>query len=414
MKRNLTLGLLAIVIAGGLLIASVTAAISKEPFIIGVLYPRTGAGASQGVPAIASVEIAVEEINAQGGIMGRPLKMILLDDKSNPQEGLRHAKTLVQEHKADVLIGGGSSAVAVALVSYVKNVKKLYIMAMPASSRLTEELFNPYVVRISHNTTSISRATCYGAAKIWGDKKAYQINHDYEYGHQTYKEVKEIYTSLVPDVEWVGESWVPFPSQDFTPYLSKIITSGAELVFDSIWGGDGLALLKQAVAFGLYDDVHSAGQVGDLGILSVIRRGDPAPIGALGATPYPFWELKNPLSEKFWPKCYKRSGFYPGHTAAFGYTAPYALKAAIEKAGSFDTEKIIKAFEGLEIDSIVGKIKIRDIDHQALWPYFAGIVQWEEGWDFPHMVDLISLPAEGLYHTPEEIIKLRKEYAKKK
>jgi branched-chain amino acid transport system substrate-binding protein len=108
MKSKLILRLLAIVITVILLSPSVGAAATKEPLVIGALYPLTGGGATQGIPAKISAEIAVEEINERGGILGRPVKFIVLDDKANPQEGLRLAKVLVDEHKADYLIGGSS------------------------------------------------------------------------------------------------------------------------------------------------------------------------------------------------------------------------------------------------------------------------------------------------------------------
>jgi len=385
---------------------------AENPIILGALESLTGSGAVSGITGRASLEIAVEEINAQGGILGRPIKLFTLDDRANPEQGLRQAKILVEEYNADILIGGGSSAVAMAVSDYAKSIKKLYIVLQPASSRITEELFHPYIVRIGQNTTSSSRAIALLCASVWGDKKVYQINHDYEYGHSCYDTFKEIYTELVPDVEWVGESWVPYPSQDFTPYLTDILASGAELVVDSIWGMDAVALSKQCDAFGMYEKVHWGGQVGgDVSALFTFKRGDPAPIGCLGAAPYPFWALDNPLSNNYWPQVFERVAILPPHAAAFGYTGPYALKAAMERAGTTtDTEKIIAGFEDLEIDSIVGKLKIRKIDHQAMWPQYGGVIQWEEGWDFPHMVDVSTPTSEQLYHSPEEIIKLREEY----
>ena len=382
---------------------------AKEPIVVGFIHSMSGAMSMYGISSEAGGQIAVEEINATGGILGRPLKMITRDDKLNAETGLREAKDLILSEKADFLTGTISSAVALAISNYVKREKKIFLINISQSSSLTEENWNRYVFRIDTNAVPYwGYAPALALAKKWKDKKIVSLGFDYETGKNSLKAFKEKYLELVPDAKITDELWAPLGTTDFTAYISKMANSGADAFFLAcIYGGGELAFSKQAYAFGLYDKMHAIQPcAGDVETWFSIKKGDPYPKGALATCRYPFWAIKDPKNKQFVEKHNKKVGFLPSYGAMNQYLIMYALKAAIEKVKAVDTEKIINALEGMVLDSFVGKIPIRPYDHQAMMPNWYGIMDFTPEFPFPHITKIDVIGEEG-YHTIEQIKKLR-------
>jgi branched-chain amino acid transport system substrate-binding protein len=335
--------------------------------------------------------------------------MITRDDKLNPEVGLREAKDLLLSEKADFLTGTISSAVALAISNYVKREKKLFIVTISQSSSITEENFHRYVFRIDTNAVPYwGYAPAIALAKTKKAKKIISLGFDYETGKNSLKGFKEKYLQLVPDAKIIDELWAPLGTTDFTAYITKMANSGADAFFLAcIYGGGELAFTKQAYAFGLYDKMFAIQPcAGDVETWSGVKKGEPYPKGALATTRYPFWAIKDPRNKAFVDKHMKMTGFWPSYGAMNQYVTMYAMKAAIEKVGAVDTEKIITALEGMILDTFVGKIPIRAYDHQAMMPNWYGIMEFSQGLTFPHVTNVDILGEEG-YHTIDQIKKLR-------
>ena len=382
----------------------------KKPIVVGFIHSMSGAMSMYGISSEAGGKIAIEEINAAGGVLGRPFKMITRDDKLNPEVGLREAKDLLLSEKADFLTGTISSAVALAISNYVKREKKLFIVTISQSSSITEENFHRYVFRIDTNAVPYwGYAPAIALAKTKKAKKIISLGFDYETGKNSLKGFKEKYLELVPDAKIIDELWAPLGTTDFTAYIAKMANSGADAFFLAcIYGGGELAFTKQAFAFGLYDKMSAIQPcAGDVETWSGVKQGEPYPKGALATTRYPFWAIKDPRNKVFVDKHMKMTGFWPSYGAMNQYVAMYAMKAAIEKVGAVDTEKIITALEGMILDTFVGKIPIRAYDHQAMMPNWYGIMNFSKGLTFPHVTNIDIIGEEG-YHTVDQIKKLRK------
>jgi branched-chain amino acid transport system substrate-binding protein len=405
MKKALFL--LSAVVFLSLLILSPTQA--ADPIKFGFLHSLSGSvGQVYGIPDQESVKIAVEEINKAGGIMGRPLEMISRDDKLNPENAVREAKDLILNHKVQWIQGTVSSAVALAVSAYCKEAKVPFIITTAQSAAITEEKGHRYVFRISTNTDTYTRSMAYGAAKTWGGKKVFIIGPDYEYGHKSKADFMEAYTKLVPGAQIVGELWPKLGNQDWTPYISKIMSAGADFVYCSLWGGDVISFTKAAWAFGYFDRVKHCGQ--DWGNMEALAKmgKDIYPKNALGGSHYPYWIINNPISNAYWPKFNKTSGMVAGLSVS-GYTTVYAVKQAIEKAKAVDIEKMISALEGLEINSVVGKLQIRACDHQTLWPFWVGPVVVTNDLPWPHITSPTLLETAKAYSSCAEIEAIRKK-----
>jgi branched-chain amino acid transport system substrate-binding protein len=399
-----------IIVAAVALFAAATAhAADKPPIVVGFVHSMSGPMSMYGISSEAGGKIALEEINAAGGILGRPLKMITRDDKLNPEVGLREAKDLVTTEKVDVLSGTISSAVGVAISNYAKREKKLFFLTIAQSSSITEENFHRYVFRTTTNTVPyFGYAPAIALAKTKRAKKIITLGFDYEAGRNAIKMFKEKYLQLVPDAKIIDELWTPLNTTDFTPFITKIANSGADaFVLGAIYGGGELAFTKQADAFGLYDKMFAIQPcAGDVETWSNVKQGEPYPKGALATTRYPFWILKDAKNKAFVEKHKAMTGFWPSYGALNQYVITYALKAAIEKVGAVDTEKIITALEGMTLDTLVGKVPIRPYDHQAMMPTGYGIMGFSADLPFPHIVD-VSMVGEESYHTLDQIKALR-------
>jgi len=385
-------------------------ALAAEPIKFGFLHSLSGGvGQVYGIPDQAGAKIAVDEINKAGGILGRPLEMISRDDKLSPETGVREAKDLILNQKVHWIQGTVSSAVALAVSAYCKNQKTIFVDTVAQSAATTGEKGHRYVFRMTTNTTCYTRSIANGVAKFWGGKKVFIIGPDYEYGHRCKKDFMEAYTKLVPDATVIGELWPKLGNQDWTPYISKIMGSGADFVYCSLWGGDVLSFTKAAWAFGYFDRVKHCGQDwGNMEALIKMQKG-PYDKGALGGCHYPWWIINNPISNAYWPKFKKVTGMDAGLGAASGYTTVYAIKKAAEKAGSLDTEKIIDALSGMTIDSVVGPLKIRACDHQAMWPFWVGKVVRDDKHPWPYITNPVALePPEKGYRSCAAIEAARK------
>jgi len=413
-KVSLSISLIFILVAFWVGITPQTvAATSTKPILIGHLHPFTGPFAMFGTACATGIEVAIEEINQAGGVLGRPFKVINRDTKISPSVGLREAKDLVISKKVDFLMGNISSGVALAISGYAKQAKVIYVVTGSRSTKITEDKGHRYVFRIGADEFARVSSVAQLAAKKWGDKnkKIVMINPDYGYGHACAKYFEEEYGKCVPGIEIVYSGWPKLGTADFTPYISKLLASDAQLLFHSLYGGDYLTFVKQAVPAGVYKKFHVVGaSCGGTETVCNMTKEDPAPIGEILSDEFPYWAIKNPKAKEVAAAFMDKAGTnYASYESCLGYTTVYALKEAIEAVGAVDTEKIVDYLEGRKIDTPVGKVLVRAIDHQSLWPPFAGTMAFTDDHPWPHIVDVwYPEPIEKAYHSPEYVEQLRK------
>lgn len=384
----------------------------KKPILIGHLHPLTGPFAMFGIACSVGIDVAIEEINQKGGVLGRPLKVINRDDRNSPEVGLREAKDLVLNRKVDFLMGNISSAVSLAISSFAKDSKVIYIVTGSRSNQITEEKGHRYVFRIGAHVYSRVSSVAQLAAKKWGDKakKVVMINNDYVYGRDCAETFMEVYGKHVPGIKLLYGDWPKLGIPDYTAYISKLMASDAEILFHSLYGGDYLTWVKQAVPAGVYKKFHVVGaSCGGTETVFGIKEGDPAPLGEILSDEFPYWEIANPKAKEVAALFMDKAGTnYASYESVLGYTTVYALRDAIEAVKAVDTEKIIDYLAGREINSPIGKVKIQDFDQQAQWPPYAGTMAFRPGYPWPHIVDIWHPPLETVYRGREDVLKRRR------
>lgn len=383
-------------------------AAEKEPIKLGFMYPMSGGAALYGQNSAAATELAMDEINKAGGVLGRPLEMIVRDTKLSPDVGVREAKDLVLNQKVFMLTGGLSSGVVLAISAYAKEQKMLYFTNIAQTAKLTNEDGHRYFFRWATNTTTLNKSTAKAAAKYWGDKKVAFIGPDYELGKSTYELFWKFYPQYVPDAVSVGEVWVPLGAKDLSPYITKLMGLDAEMVASVLYGGMQLAFNKAAKPFELYKKFHFLNTADDTtSILYPAKPGEPSSEGTLFCDRFPLWKHKSdPFVEKF----KKKMGRPPEVGAVCQYISTHALADIINEIKSLDIEKIIDALEGRVFDTALGKIEMRACDHQLLVPIWVGIQGYTS--DYPYLrstqLDKFDNPYVN-YETCEEVMRLRKK-----
>lgn len=376
---------------------------------IGLVHSMSGGGAMYGLAAQHGAQIAIEEINSKGGILGLQIELLVRDDKLRPKTGAREAKDLYLNENVVAVFGTVSSSVAAAISAYAKEAKKLFIVQAATSPLLTVQNGHRYIFRFAANLTNLVIPAAEACAKRWGDKKVIYIGPDYEYGHTLRDIFWENYKKYIPNAVLVDSLWPPLSTKDYTPYISRIMNSEAGLVASSLYGGGSLTFIKQAGPMGLFKKFHYYnGADGDTEVMKAIKPGEPAPIGGIGVARYPYWVPISKASKQFAQKYQKVTDSIPPYGAINSYIIIYALKETIEKAGVVETEKIINALEGATFDSALGQIKVRKCDHQAMMPCWVGITDFSKNLGFPHVTKLNEFDNPyRIYTSCKKVIELR-------
>lgn len=377
-----------------------------DPIKIGYLNPFTGPSTFDTTTDVPGIQMAIEEINAAGGVLGRPFKLITRDDKSNPETAVREARDLVVNEKVFFVLGDTSSAAARAVSEYMKGQKKIYVTSIAKSEKLTGEWGHRYNFRSTNNAEMEAVALAKASVKIFGKlKKIYNLSPDYEGGHSAWRTFLEEYKKDVPDAQVVGDVWAKLGTQDFTSYLTAVQNSDAELFFTSFYHSDALTMLKQSIAIGLNGKIPMVGfWHGQPGVTQKFTA-DFYPKRTIGGGVYPFWALNAPGPKGFTDKVKSKYGVYPGYGAS-SYAFTKAMANAINKVGALDTEKVINVLEGMVTDTPVGPLELRACDHQLMWPTYVGEIGKLPGWDFYGTKDLVVYGREA-YPTCAEIAKSR-------
>jgi branched-chain amino acid transport system substrate-binding protein len=409
MKRNGMMVILAIfcmLFTVGMIPTSVSAA---DPIRLGFVADVSGIGAAFYKGQKAAIDLFVEEFNAAGGINGRKLEVIVRDAALKPDIGANMARELILSEKCDFLIGPTSSAVALAATKVAKEFKKVIYFHTSNAEALTTTDFQPYMFQVVPNTGIEGR----GIAQFMSQKpyKKYgYIGPDYAYGHDQYKAFKGEMAKLKPDAEIVETVWVKVGETNYSPYIPTLMAKAPEAIFSSLWGGGLSTFIKQAKPYGLFNKAALC-SLFDLDMLRV--TGHDMPEGLLGYARCPFYAVDTPEMKTFVKKYYDKNKEYPADWAIMAYDGLIALTDAIKKAGSTDSDQVVKALEGLKFKSLRGERFIRPEDHMANVGIYVGVTAKDPKYkDFLIMKDVVEVPAEKTWLPVEEVKKLQQAGSK--
>jgi len=381
MLRVLTM-LLALVLAMPL------AASAQKPIKVGFPMILSGPGALFGEPASKGAQMFVDEVNAKGGVLGRKLELLPRDTKGNADEAVRVSRELILKENVDFLVGTLTSAEGPAVSVVAKENKVVFIAPIPKTDQLTApDKLHPYVFRVAANTTMEGRSAAEIVAK-WPVTRVATISPDYAYGQDVTKSFVEHLKKIKPSVQIVDQQWPKLGEPDYTPFINAQMAKKPEAVFSSLWGGHFVNFAKQAKPLGYFDAVkYNFIGVGEAGSPeSTKAMGKDYPVGIWGNSYDAFYWGETPAHRDYVARLSKYlKDEYPSSWAIQGYTGMQFLAEAIKKAAATDSDKVSKALLGLTIDTPVGKLTIREKDHQANRGQLYGKTVKDAKYPFPIM-----------------------------
>ena len=360
---------------------------------IGVLYPITGGGAVYGVPAMFGHDIAVDELNAAGGIGGEQVASFKRDSKLKPAAAAAAAKELITKDGVNVLIGGLSSAVGLAISEVARHEKVVYIATIPKTIQLTTTKLHDHVFRTASNTDFEGDAIAQIVAQL-GVKKVCDIQPDYAYGHDLSAGIKKGLARHAPEVEMVIELRPKLLATDYNVFISQILGAGCDGITSGLWGSHFVNFSQQAKPFGLFNRVKyvSGGEIASHEIAGEMADNYPDNVWS---NTYELWyDHFDPSHEAFQQEVARRSG--TNETAMWpvlAYIGVQFFAAAAEKAGSVESDAIAAALKGLGIDTPVGPRTIDPETHQADTGQFWGPMVRKEGVPYRMMDPITYIPA---------------------
>ena len=388
--------------------------IPDKPFKIGHMTFFTGAGAVLGEPMYKGNLLAADEINAQGGLLGkRKIEILKADEAAGTDANTKEMRRLKLSEKIDMFMGITSSGNTPALGPVAEELKLLTIFVDGCTDFLFDKAVpNPrYIFRIT-NIQSADGSTCaLGVAMTWPDvKKVAHIHPDYSYGRNCFDHFSIVTKKLLPHAQNVSEAWPKLFSTDFTPHITKTLGAKPDLLVTSLWGGDYVAFYKQALQHGLYSKMKVATT---LALGSAPQSiGKDHPEGVLGGVhadyhfSYPAGN-RWPLNKTFVEKYHAKFNEYPNFQAEGAYTATYALKTALEKANKLmggwpDDDAIIGQLEGMMIPGPGGYVYIRPDNHQGYKDAITGFSKNTPDYPFPILdpARIITIPIRNITAPP--------------
>ncbi len=321
------------------------------------------------VPYRKGWELAVEEVNAAGGLLGRRVEVIDRDDAGKPDDAVRHATELVSNEKVDLLAGTFLSNVGLAVSDFALRNKVLFVASEPLTDALVWEKGNRYTFRLRASTHMQSAMLVEQAAKLPA-RRWVTIAPNYEYGQSAVASFKALLKRARPDVEFVAEQWPALGKLEAGSTVQAVLAARPEAVFNVTFGADLARLVREGNLRGLFPRVSTVSLLsGEPEYLDVLK--DETPKGWI-VTGYPWDQIDTPEHAKFFNAYYKRHNDNPRLGSVVGYAAMQAIFAAIARAKSVDTEKLIGALRGLSFNTPFGPALMRAIDHQSTMGAYVG------------------------------------------
>jgi branched-chain amino acid transport system substrate-binding protein len=327
-------------------------------------------------PYKKGMELAQDEINAAGGVLGRKIEIVSRDDNGTPGDAVRVAEELVSREKVTLLMGTFPSNVGLAVADFAKQRKMPFLAAEPLTDKIVWENGNRYTYRLRASTFMQTAMLVPEAAKL-GKKRWAIVYPNYEYGQSaTAAFKKQMIFRQSGGLEFI-EIAVPLGKIDAGPVVQALVDAQPDAIFSSLFGADLARFVREGQLRGLFKDRPVFNLLGgEPEYLDPLK--DEAPVGWY-VTGYPWYAIATPEHKRFRDAYEKRFKDYPRLGSVVGYSTVIAAAAALRKAGSTNPEKIVDAMSGLSFGTPFGNVMFRPIDHQSTMGAYVGRTAVKDG-----------------------------------
>ncbi len=378
-----------------------TGAVAEDVIKIGELNSYKTQPAFLG-PYKNGMELAIEQINEAGGLNGKQVELVIKDDNSTTGDAVRVAEELVSRDQVDVLTGTFLSHIGLAVTDFAKQKKAFFLASEPLTDKIVWENGNRYTFRLRPSTYMQVAALVPEAVKM--NKKRWGLVYpNYEYGQSAAATFKKLMKEAQPDVEFVAEQASPLGKVDAGSVVQALSDADVEAVFNVLFAADLAKFVRAGSQRNFFDDKP---------VISLLT-GEPEYLDPLGnetpegwvVTGYPWYAIDTPEHKAFLDAYQEKFDDYPRLGSIVGYSAIISLAEGIKKAGSTETEDMIKAFRGLELMSPFGPIEYRASDHQSTMGAYVGKLAKKDGKGI--MTDIVYVDGKDVLPPAEEVKALR-------
>ena len=353
-------------------------------------------------PYKKGMELAVDEINAAGGLLGKKVQLVIRDDNGNPGDAVRAAEELVSREKVDVLTGSFLSHVGLALTDFAKQKKFFFLAGEPLTDKIVWQNGNRYTYRL-RASTYMQVAMMVPDAVALKKKRWALVYPNYEYGQSAVATFKQLLKAAQPDVEFVVEQAPPLGKVDAGSVVQALADAKPDAIFNVLFGADLSKFVREGNTRGLFQGREVVSLLtGEPEYMDPLK--DEAPNGWI-VTGYPWYGIQTPEHKAFQTAYQGKFNDYPRLGSVVGYSAIKSLAEGIKKAGSTDTEKLVVAFKGLQVMTPFGRATYRPEDNQSTMGSYVGRTKNEGGKGV--MVDYRYVDGAKVQPTAEEVKKLR-------
>lgn len=339
----------------------------NQPIRIGVVTPLSGTYAGIGQQVKWGLDLAARQINAAGGVAGRPLELIYEDEEANPAVAVQKAEKLFQVNKVDFLTGTVNSGSTLAVGQLAERNNRLIATTVSFADSITGDKCSPNVFRVNARAGMQSAALADWLGGTHPNANVFYLGPDYEMGRSTVAAFKQ--AAEAKGAKSVGEVFAPLDNKDYSPFFGQVRSARPAVIYTSVAGNDTVRLFSQMAEFGISRNVQVVGASGTVtsqNLPAIGKAADGFVTGVGYAT-----GIDSPENRKFLAEFEAANKAKPDLYGADSYGVLFFYKAAVEKAGSTDTDKVRTAMRGLQWATPQGAKTMRAGDHQAMQDMYA-------------------------------------------
>jgi branched-chain amino acid transport system substrate-binding protein len=320
--------------------------------------------------------LALDQVNAAGGVLGKKLEVVSRDDNANPGDTIRVAQELIAREQVQLLFGGYLSNTGLALTDFAKQKRIFFLAAEPLTDKIVWADGNKYTYRLRPSTYMQVAMLVPEAAKL--KKKRWALVYpNYEYGQSAAATFKKLLKAAQPDVEFVTEQATPLGNLDAGATVQALADAKPDAIFNVLFSADLGKFVREGNTRGLFKDRSVVSLLtGEPDYLDPL--GAEAPVGWI-VTGYPWYSIDTAANRKFVADYEARYHDYPRLGSVVGYAAMMSIASGLKKAGSTDPDKLAAAFKGLNVDTPFGPVTYRPQDNQSTMGAFVGVTALKDG-----------------------------------
>ena len=353
-------------------------------------------------PYKKGMDLAIEEINAAGGVNGKQLELIIRDDNATPGDAVRAAEELLSREKVDVLTGSFLSNIGLALTDFAKQKKVFFLASEPLTDKIVWQNGNRYTYRL-RSSTYMQVAMLVPEAVAMKKKRWAIVYPNYEYGQSAAASFKELLKAAQPDVEFVAEQAPPLGKLDSGSVVQALADAKPDAIFNVLFGADLAKFVREGNTRGLFKGREVVSLLtGEPEYLDPLKEETP---NGWVVTGYPWYGIQTPEHKAFYNAYNSKYKDYPRLGSVVGYSAIKSLAEGMKKAKSADTEKLIAAFKGLSVMTPFGTAVYRVQDNQSTMGAYVGRTKNDNGKGV--MVNFRYLDGAKFQPSDAEVKKLR-------